>query len=196
MNATPSLLTQRSALIWLLALTVSSAAQAHTGDHATTFVAGLLHPLSGMDHLAAFLTVGMWSALGARRWWLAPMVFVGALCTAALAAPNAGSSVATEPMIAASLLVLGLLLATSIRLNPVVSLVLIAGFGWFHGAAHGTELAGSLSLWGVVVASVALHALGLSLGLAMRERSRWLPRSIGAAIALMGLATGWTLLGA
>ncbi|WP_225977703.1 HupE/UreJ family protein, partial [Paracidovorax avenae] len=44
-------------------------ALAHTGadaGHHHGFTAGFLHPLTGMDHLAAMVAVGLWSALAAR----------------------------------------------------------------------------------------------------------------------------------
>ena len=192
----PSASSFRHAALALLALCASVAAHAHTTGHVTSFVQGLLHPMTGMDHLAAFLTVGMWSALGAKRWWLAPAVFIASLMGAATLAPLPIMASATEPMVAASLLVLGLLMATSARLPAGLGLALIAGFGCFHGLAHGVELSGNASLGGILLGSLGIHALGLGLGLAMRERSLWLPRSVGASIALIGLATGWTLLAA
>jgi hypothetical protein len=70
------------------------------------------HPFTGADHLAAMLAVGAWSALtmpGLRTAWRAPAAFV-ALLVAGAVAGFAGLWVpGVEPMIAASVLVLGLL---------------------------------------------------------------------------------------
>ena len=56
-------------------LVAASAASAHTG-HETGFslVDGALHPLGGLDHLAAMISVGLWAALaGGRRVWAWPV---------------------------------------------------------------------------------------------------------------------------
>ncbi len=52
-------------------------ALAHTGHDAGGFASGLLHPLTGSDHLLAMFAVGLWAAsLGGRsgpcRWPLSP----------------------------------------------------------------------------------------------------------------------------
>ena len=47
-----------------------------------------------------------------------------------------------EPMIAASLLVMGLLVATRLRVPGPVAALLVGAFAAFHGLAHGYELAG------------------------------------------------------
>ena len=48
---------------------LATAAQAHTGahEHVSGFVAGALHPLTGADHLAAMVAVGLWSALALKQ---------------------------------------------------------------------------------------------------------------------------------
>ncbi len=99
-------------------LLVPALAIAHPGHGAeglahgeAGFIDGLVHPFTGLDHLAAMLAVGVWSALAVRPVWLAPAAFV-ALLVAGAAAGFLGVVVpAVEPMIAASLLVLGLLVA-------------------------------------------------------------------------------------
>ena len=41
----------------------SSAAFAHVGDHSQmSFVEGLLHPFSGLDHVLAMVAVGLWAS--------------------------------------------------------------------------------------------------------------------------------------
>ena len=64
---------------------------AHTGvdggSHHGAFLQGLLHPWTGLDHLAAMLAVGVWSALvlGRPQVWQAPLAFVAMLVVGALA---------------------------------------------------------------------------------------------------------------
>ena len=75
---------------------------------------------------------------------------------------------AVEPMIAASLLVTGLLVVSRANLSAVASTLLVGGFALFHGLAHGLELAHSTNafqtLAGMLTATVILHATGLAMG--------------------------------
>ena len=185
--------------VWPVLLALGSAAAvAHTGSDGAAHhgaleaaTAGFTHPFTGLDHLAAMLVLGMWSGLTARRAWLAPLGFVAMLLVGALLGMRGVALPMIEPMIAASLLVLGLLLASSAALPAAVSVVLAAGFALFHGAAHGQELAGAFgaaALAGMVVATALLHAAGIGLGLAMKHSQRWLPRVAGAGVALFGLS--------
>ena len=183
-------------LILIAATALSTSASAHLGtDSGThhTLVDGLLHPLTGLDHLAAMLAVGLWSALSAtsaRRIWLAPVAFAGMLLVGALLGLNGLALPAVEPMIAASLLVMGLLVATRAKLPLAVTAGVVGVFAVFHGISHGTELAGGgngfAPLLGMLVATIALHLAGVGLGLALRSHSVWWPRVVGGLTALLG----------
>ena len=183
-------------LILIAATALSTSASAHLGtDSGThhTLVDGLLHPLTGLDHLAAMLAVGLWSALSAtsaRRIWLAPVAFAGMLLVGALLGLNGLALPAVEPMIAASLLVMGLLVATRAKLPLAVTAGVVGVFAVFHGIAHGTELAGGgngfAPLLGMLVATIALHLAGVGLSLALRSHSVWWPRVVGGLTALLG----------
>lgn len=181
------------ALISLLPL----AASAHTGADAGLhhgLVAGFMHPLTGADHLAAMVAVGLWSALTARRAWpdllWAPLAFAGMLLVGALMGLAGVQLPAVEPMIAASLLVLGLLVVTRMRMPAVAAAIVVGSFAIFHGLAHGHELAGTsgaaMTLAGMVGATVLLHAIGIAIGWALRHANVWVPRIAGAAVVLLG----------
>ncbi|UUZ64731.1 HupE/UreJ family protein [Polaromonas sp. P1-6] len=173
------------------------AAAAHTGvdGHShLSFMTGFLHPLTGLDHLAAMVSVGLWSALAARRagpelLW-GPLGFAGMLLAGALLGLQGVEIPAVEPMIAASLLVTGLLVITRWRVPGLAAALLVGAFALFHGLAHGYELAGSANAWstlvGMLTATVLLHATGLGLGWALRRTSTWIPRMAGAVVALFG----------
>ena len=158
---------------------------ADAGAHHHGFVEGLVHPFTGVDHLAAMLAVGIWSAGSAQRRWAAPLVFVLMLLAGALLARAGVAFPAVETMIAGSLLAAGALLLAPRQL-PLGGLVM-GVFALFHGAAHGVELAGYAALAGMVLGTATLHLLGIGLGLQMRRHSLLLPRVAGAAIALLGL---------
>ena len=175
------------------------AASAHTGADAGLhhgFLTGFLHPLTGPDHLAAMVAVGLWSALAARRAWpdllWAPLGFALMLLAGALGGLAGLQLPAVEPMIAVSLLALGLLVATRQRLPGLAAAALVGAFAVFHGIAHGQELAGesgaALTLAGMLAATVLLHAAGIAAGWSLRNGHRWLPRFVGAAVALFGAA--------
>lgn len=176
----------------LTALLLPVVALAHTGGDGhshTGLLAGLLHPFTGADHLAAMLAVGLWSALAVRPVWVAPLAFV-LLLTAGAAGGFAGLSVpGVEPMIAASLLVLGLLVATRRGLPLAAAAALAGGFALFHGAAHGQELGGDaqwLALAGMVLSTAALHLAGVGLGHWLQARHRLAGTAAGGAVALLG----------
>jgi len=178
-----------------LLLTASAAAFAHVGggDH-HGFVTGFAHPVLGFDHLAAMLAVGVWSAMTTQRVVIAPLAFALTLLIGALLAQAGIAFPAIEPMIAASMLVTGLLLAARVRLPEPVGALLVGVFALFHGAAHGQELAGTGALAGMVLGTAMLHTAGILFGLALRLQGAWLPRVAGAAVALFGLNMGWSLL--
>src|SRR5258708_28511010 len=62
-------------LPWLLLW--STGASAHIlGDQAGGFLSGLEHPVSGLDHILAMVSVGLWGAqLGPPAIWLLPVTF-------------------------------------------------------------------------------------------------------------------------
>jgi len=187
----------RSAL-FAMVLAAPTLALAHVGADGSAhahvgFADGLLHPLTGLDHLAAMLAVGVWSALTARQardmaW--APLAFAAMLLAGALAGFAGLPLPAVEPMIAASLLVLGLLLAARLHLPGPAAAALVGVFAVFHGVAHGVELAGATggaaALAGMVLATALLHAAGLAVGWALRTRFSWGPRLAGVAVAVFG----------
>lgn len=186
-----------NAIVLLAVYAISTRASAHIGSHdlaPTGFWTGFMHPMTGLDHLAAMVSVGLWSALSARRagpelLW-GPMAFAGLLLAGALLGLQGMVLPAVEPMIAASLLVLGLLVVKRQRLPGLAAAALVGAFAIFHGVAHGTELANIGNAWpmlaGMLVATFALHATGLAAGWALRSANVWVPRLTGAGVAIFG----------
>src|SRR5207344_2146649 len=65
-------------LVALLVLALAmSPARAHVqSGEAAGFLSGFRHPISGLDHVLAMVSVGLWGAqLGAPAVWLLPVVF-------------------------------------------------------------------------------------------------------------------------
>lgn len=178
----------------VVALTAMTAF-AHPGHlaatHGTSFMAGLMHPLSGLDHLLAMFTIGLWSfrQAGALRRTMPLLIALGMLAGASLAwigVPLMG----VEFGIASSVLLAGVLLATLVRLPSVLGGLLVFAFILMHGHAHGSELAPGATVLlyalGFMLGSVAITLAGRLLGawLARRDQ-RWL-RALGMTIAGAG----------
>jgi urease accessory protein len=177
----------------VLAALSSSEAWAHTGHGAATgFVSGFAHPLSGLDHVLAMTTVGLWAgSLGRRAIIGLPASFLGAMVLGFWAALMGTELPMIELGITAS--VLGLGLAVLLNLQP--PLILAAGacgiFGIFHGYAHGAEIAPAVSTIdygaGFLLASELLLGCGLALQSAVR-RVPAMSRIFGGGVALAGVA--------
>ena len=188
----------KKSTVWILFVALAGLsvnAYAHPGHAAQGgFLAGFAHPFSGADHLLAMFAVGVWAAqLGGRAQWAVPFAFVSMMAAGAALA-LAGPSIlpgAVESGIAASLLVLGLLVWRAQRLPVAAALALVAVFALFHGAAHANELPASADplryAAGFLAATALLHGLGLAFGAAAQRRAPLLGRFGGAATAMVGI---------
>lgn len=166
---------------------IPSLALAHPGhgDEAR-FLSGLTHPLLGVDHLLAMVAVGLWAALaGGRAMPVLPLAFLAAMLAGGLAGAGAAEQPVVEPVILASVIVLGAAVAVALRLPLGVSAGLVALFGAAHGFAHGVEGPGGAEYAaGFLIATAALHGLGLALG----RFGPGMVRLAGGAVALGGVA--------
>ncbi|MDE2429530.1 MAG: HupE/UreJ family protein [Burkholderiales bacterium] len=161
------------------------------------FQAGFIHPLTGLDHLLAMLAVGIWAAQYRRSvMWVLPVVFplmmaVGAYLGVVFGAGAAGLP-GLEAGIAASVLILGLLIAFAVQLPVAASSVLVAVFALIHGYAHGVELpaTGSALTYGIgfVLATALIHCAGIfAANLPRALMRKRFSRVAGAGIAATGL---------
>src|SRR5262245_12900256 len=163
--------------------------------HMSDFAAGILHPVSGPDHILAMVAIGLWAVVaGGRALWVWPVAFVGMMLVGFVAAALGSQAPIVEPAIASSIIVLGLVVALAVK-APVWLGAAIAGlFAFFHGHAHGTEavMAGvELIAYasGFSLATAALHAVGLGAGLLVAHSAgQPLLRATGGLVALSGLA--------
>jgi urease accessory protein len=139
------------------------------------------------------LAVGVWAALsGGRAVWALPAAFVAAL----LAGFGLGAAglpfPAVEPLILASVIGIGALVALAVRVPLIAAAAMMAVVGLAHGHAHGTEgPAAGLAAYalGFTLATVGLHAAGLGLGLSLAQAGRAaVTRALGGAVALGGVA--------
>ncbi|MEW6641482.1 MAG: HupE/UreJ family protein [Pseudomonadota bacterium] len=185
-------------LLALIALLLPTAALAHPGHDEAGLMAGLQHPMSGLDHIAVMIAVGLWAALaGGRALWVWPATFVGVMLVGGALGMAHVALPLVEPGILASVVVLGLMVALAIDLPVAAGAALIGVFALFHGHAHGAEVPEAASsvtyLLGFAATTAALHGVGIGLALALNPaRARPLVRLAGAVCVAvgLGLATG------
>ena len=184
-------------------LMLASTASAHTGHSETSgFTHGFAHPLGGLDHVLAMIAVGLWAAQLAasnpshkRALWMVPLAFVAMLTAGAVAGFSGLALPGVEIGITASVLVLGVLLATAVRCPLLAGMAIVGIFAIFHGFAHGAEMpqfASGLSYGlGFICATILLHAAGIGFALGAGKLLRApnaLPlRLAGAAIIVSGV---------
>lgn len=182
---------------WTAALLLAAAlpAAAHPGHGPISgFAAGVQHPLSGMDHLLAMIAVGLWAGLsGGRREWLWPAAFVSSMVAGSIIGMFQAITMSVEPIILASVMVLGLATALSLRAPLVVGGMLIAVFGMAHGYAHGTEIPhtahGLAFAAGFTLATGTLHVMGLLAAVRLRQmRLGFVARFAGGVIVIAGIS--------
>ena len=182
-------------LVTSVVLANATIAHAHSAEGvAGGFLSGFTHPLFGWDHVVAMVAVGLWGAfLGAPAIWLLPIVFPlfmaggAALGIAGIPIPS------VEVGIAASAVVLGILVAAAARPPLWIAALIVGAFAIFHGHAHGTELPEATDALaysiGFVVGTGLLHLIGIAFGLvAQWDWGRLAVRATGGAIAIAGVA--------
>jgi len=191
---------QRLLLIFPLLALAATPALAHIGvGHTHSFAAGFAHPLGGLDHMLAMVTVGLWGVLaGGRALWAWPAAFVGAMLAGFVAASAGLDLPFVEPAILASSIALGLLVLLAVKAPLWAGAAIVASFALFHGHAHGTEAVGASLIpyaVGFAIATAALHGSGILLGLSVDGRlGRLALRGAGAAAGLGGVALAAGLL--
>jgi urease accessory protein len=176
-----------------LAALASEPAAAHPFEGtAIGLTAGFLHPPSGLDHLLAMVSVGIWGAeLGAPAIWLLPIVFPLIMAVGGVAGVIGVPLPGGELLIAISVLVLGGLVAAAQRVPIWTAVAVVGVFAIAHGHAHGVELplsADALAFTiGFVISTGLLHLCGILIGLLGRWPAGVVAiRAGGLLIALAG----------
>jgi len=178
--------------LWVLlpALALGHVESGVAGDGG--FVSGLVHPVTGLDHVVAMLAVGLWGAvLGAPAIWILPIAFPLIMTIGAVLGILGLPVPAIDLGIALSAIVLGGMVVTSARPPLLIAFLLIAFFAIYHGYPHGAALPDFgvpiLYAAGFVVATGLLHLAGIAFGLLYRWPSgKVAVRALGAAIVAVG----------
>ncbi len=179
-------------------LSTGSASAHHLmgGRTPSTFAEGLLsgvgHPVIGADHLAFLVGLGIAVGIGGISLF-SPVLFLVAMACG-VAAHVAGITIpGAELIVAFSVLIAGVLLATgrSIHVGWWMALFIVAGL--FHGYAYGESIYGAepTPLVAYLAGLVAIQTV-LTAGVALATHAVWqtrlAPRLAGAAIGGVGFA--------
>jgi urease accessory protein len=184
-------------VVVLLALAPAAAWAHDETGRAAGFLAGLSHPVSGLDHVLAMVAVGLWGAvLGPPAIWVLPVAFPLVMALGGLLGLLGIPVPGVEVGIAVSAIVLGALVLAEARPPLWIAAAIVAFFAIFHGHAHGRELPEGTSALlyslGFVVATGLLHAVGILLGVAHRwSAGRQAVRIAGGGVACAGLFFLW-----
>lgn len=185
----------------LLMLCFAPAVQAHVpGEQVSGLLSGLLHPVSGADHVLAMVAVGLWGAqLGAPAIWVLPLTFPIVMALGGLLGLLGVPLPGVEIGVSASALMLGGAVLSGRRVPLAAAAVLVGLFAIFHGHAHGSELppgqSGLLYSLGFVVATGCLHAVGILIGTLQRwPAGRVALRLAGGAVGVAGGLFLWRAL--
>jgi urease accessory protein len=180
----------------LAALAWAPPAAAHTLDNRFgDFYAGVVHPLSALEHAPPFLALALLAGQqgeGAARWLV--LAFPLALLVGAVLAATAPPLPAMGILNAASFIVLGLLLAAALRLPLPVLIALGALFGISHGYENGRAMAPDtavhLFVLGVATVGGLITALVSAATIDLAEAAAWsrvAVRIAGSWIAAIGI---------
>jgi len=158
-------------------------------------LSGLGHPIIGLDHFAAVVAIGCIASVHAAGARLVVGYVVAMM--AGVAVHLFGASLpGAELWVAASVIALGLVLATRRDLGVVAAVAVFSAVGLLHGYALGESIYGAeptplvayLAGLAIIQSVIALAAMNLA-RLAARRMTEAAPlRLIGAGIAGIGLA--------
>jgi len=187
---------------WLIAalFLVSPSLYAHTGGHVEhSLISGLLHPLTGIDHLLVLMAVGLIAAKQGGKAMLAfPAVFLALMASGALLNAVAVQIPFVESLIAISLVAFGLLVIANDGLrasaHPIILFLGASFFAVFHGYAHAAEIPVDSSVApyfsSLMLMSLVICLVGCVIGLTTGRRINYLFSLICLGSGLYYLAAG------
>ena len=154
---------------------------------------GLLHPLTGIDHILTMVAVGAWSAqLGGRAIYIVPSCFLSMMFLGAVAGINNVTMTNIESMIALSAIFLGLAISIDKKISLPLAGLAVGVFASCHGFSHGSEMPHASNAWeyiiGFLITTLGLHVIGAAGGLLIleKEHGRKHLRFLGGITSVVG----------
>lgn len=160
----------------ILLSVLPSIANAHAGHHVTMdWFAGFIHPLQGLDHILTMLAVGFWEALLRQRaFWLLPLTFLVVMSLGGIVGSLGLELSGAETWLLVTSLCLVFIVMKKPSFSIGINALIVGCSAFFHGYAHGIELAESSELLpyslGFVTSTLLLHGLGIVLMLLMLKQ--------------------------
>lgn len=156
----------------LLAVFFPTLASAHiTTEPHNHFMAGFAHPIFGLDHLLAMLSVGIVSTQMKHTYAVLtlPIAFVSVMVVGGLIGMSGLFIGGIETGIVLSVLLLGASIFFGGKLPASVIYTLVAFFALFHGYVHGAEMPERTQalpfVLGFTAAAIIIHLAGVAIGL-------------------------------
>ena len=180
-------------LFFLSFIFFAPSVHAHTFTGMVGFYDGLSHPVLGIDHFLAMVSVGIISAqIGGRAIWTVPTTFVCIMILGGIigifAEINKGIGdesillseinsvnyfadyiyLLIEIGIILSVILLGLAIAINKKISGYLIFIFVGVFGFCHGTAHGLEMPWAfnpiLFALGFATGTATLHLFGVGIG--------------------------------
>ena len=152
-------------LIWLLIYPIPLHAHDITGK--IGFYDGLSHPVLGIDHLLAMISVGIISAqIGSKAIWRVPITFVTIMTIGGLF----GFSLIIQEFyfvevgIIFSVILLGFGISIEKKIPTKLIMIFVGIFGLFHGIEVPAAANPILFVLGFISGTTTLHLLGVVIG--------------------------------
>lgn len=185
--------------VLMLSAMASSVAWGH-GVHVaeSDFVSGLLHPMTGIDHVLAAAGMGLWLGLQTFTRWSIPLycaALAAGIGLAGIWAGIGGGFAGLEWALASTLIVTGLLLYKPLHLPQSLGAAVIGVIFCCHFYAHITEApltssaAGGTTFYmlGLFITTVSMTAAALAFAARGNRAVATWTRLAGAAIAAVGV---------
>jgi len=167
--------------LFLLIIIFALPLQAHTFTGMVGFYDGISHPVLGLDHFLAMVSVGIISAqIGGRAIWSVPSTFVSFMLVGGVLSMAAEMNLTSDTIfeyisiiielgIILSVILLGASIAIEKKLSTKLSMIFVSVFGLCHGLAHGLEMPWAsnpiLLALGFVSGTAILHLFGVGIGM-------------------------------
>ena len=144
---------------------------AHNYAGMVGFYDGISHPVLGLDHFLAMISVGIVSAqIGGKAIWTVPATFVFVMTIGGLVGflLTIDDHFFIEVGIIFSVILLGFGISIEKKIPIKIIIIFVGIFGLFHGAAHGMEMPKAASpllfVIGFVCGTTTLHLFGVGIG--------------------------------